>query len=162
MGFALSSQGGVVLAAAMAFSGTMILLNSHRKKLFDESLANLRPCISSQDKRREGEKKKQKKKKMMMRKRVHFAEDVMEPKGDSKEFRRKHTMAPALRIHENKREINKKSAINEVSNMPANWRALYSGILRDRSQRMAWLETKVKMILNSDSYIIATIKQFGH
>ncbi|TYI72189.1 hypothetical protein E1A91_D07G043300v1 [Gossypium mustelinum] len=98
----LSSQ-GMVLATAMAVSGTVILLAFRYQKSFPlphPSQQVLRSCISSGKKR---EKKKKKK--------VHFAEDVMEPRGDGL----------------------------QGGEMPANRVALYHGILRDRGvQRLAY------------------------
>lgn len=63
-----------------------------------------------------GEKKAEKKKK-----KVRFAEDVVDPRGDNEEFRKQHS-----------NNILRK--INKVENrgMPANRLALYKGIIRDR------------------------------
>ncbi|XVF48085.1 hypothetical protein PTKIN_Ptkin03bG0162800 [Pterospermum kingtungense] len=136
----LSSQ-GVVLATAMAVSGTVILLAFRLQKSFPDldqipqpSQQVLRSCISS-----EGKKKKKKK--------VHFAEDVMDPRGDGEEFRRQ--MKNCIRINSN----NSAAALNstapkfkkiggggkDIRGMPANRAALYNGILRDRVvQRLAY------------------------
>ncbi|KAK4853408.1 hypothetical protein QYF36_008736 [Acer negundo] len=121
----LSSQ-GVVLATAMAVSGTVILLalrlqksNSQTTHQFSidhhqssQQLA-LRSCISS-----DHEKKREQKKK---KKRVHFAEDVVDPRGNGEDFRRQHAACT--------KTYSKKSS---GGGMPANRVALYNGILRDR------------------------------
>ncbi|THG23549.1 uncharacterized protein LOC114301970 [Camellia sinensis] len=88
----LNSQ-GVVLATAMAVSGTVIILALRLQKSFPATQFNFnsihhhspppplpRSCISSEEKKREKKKKK----------RVQFAEDVVDPVGNSEEFRRQH------------------------------------------------------------------------
>ncbi|GMI81205.1 hypothetical protein like AT1G52565 [Hibiscus trionum] len=129
----LSSQ-GVVLATAMAVSGTVILLAFRLQKSLDQisqpSQQVLRSCISS-----EGKNKKKKK--------VHFAEDVMDPRSDGAEFRKQlknrvrinNSAAPAL----NSTPKFKKSGGGKDRGVPANRVALYNGILRDRVvQRLAY------------------------
>ncbi|KAK2645933.1 hypothetical protein Ddye_021128 [Dipteronia dyeriana] len=131
----LSSQ-GVVLATAMAVSGTVILLalrlqksNSQTTHQFSidhhqssQQLA-LRSCISS-----DHEKKREQKKK----KRVHFAEDVVDPRGNGEDFRKQHAAC---------RKTNYSSWKKSAGEMPANRVALYNGILRDRviHQRVGYL-----------------------
>ncbi|XP_039031567.1 uncharacterized protein LOC120166381 isoform X2 [Hibiscus syriacus] len=127
----LSSQ-GMVLATAMAVSGTVILLAFRLQKSLDQiSLPSQqvpRSCISS------GKKKKKK---------VHFAEDVMDPRTDGSEFRKQ----PRNRVRINSSAA---SALNSTPKfkkfgggndrgIPANRLALYNGILRDRVvQRLAY------------------------
>ncbi|XP_019157999.1 PREDICTED: uncharacterized protein LOC109154724 [Ipomoea nil] len=125
----LTSQ-GMVLATAMAVSGTMILLVFRLQKsvqqlsVIDPIHQSSRPlprsCISS-----EGKKKK--------KKRVHFADDVVDPIGNSEEYRRLHCNnfphdKPSSSSHSN--STLQKSVKSQE--MPANRMALYSGILRDR------------------------------
>ncbi|XP_059637965.1 uncharacterized protein LOC132279913 [Cornus florida] len=118
----LSGSQGVVLATAMAVSGTVILLAFGLQKSSTQfaikipiphssSQPILRSCISSDGRKREKKKKK----------RVQFAEDVAEPSGNSEEYRRQHTSTSRLMKDENEGKI------------PPNRMALYNGILRDRA-----------------------------
>ncbi|KAL3721094.1 hypothetical protein ACJRO7_005852 [Eucalyptus globulus] len=82
----------------------------------------LRSCLRSDGKKKERNKKKKK---------VRFADDVKEPRGNGDEFRMKMKM----------KEIRKSSPVerscrSEIPGIPANRVALYSGILRDRANRM--------------------------
>ncbi|XP_007013460.2 PREDICTED: uncharacterized protein LOC18588767 isoform X1 [Theobroma cacao] len=137
----LSSQ-GVVLATAMAVSGTVILLAFRLQKSLpldqipQPSQQVLRSCISSEGKKREKKKKKK----------VHFAEDVMDPRGDGEEFRRQLMQNP-VRIGSNNNSpaaLNSSTKFKKIGGgkdrgMPANRVALYNGILRDRVvQRLAF------------------------
>lgn len=70
------------------------------------------------------ERKKERKKK-----RVQFAANVKEPRGDGKEYRKE-------RMKPSKAEISCRNEIRETRGMPENRIALYNGILRDRVQRM--------------------------
>ncbi|KAI5584119.1 hypothetical protein POPTR_006G069100v4 [Populus trichocarpa] len=138
----LCSQ-GVVLATAMAVSGTVILLAFRLQKsllpsgqfpidlhhrIAQSSPQALRSCISS------GKKKGKKK-------RVHFAEDVVDPRGDGQEFRRQHE---AIFLSQNSCSSSSSTSTEFKKNgqqrrMPANRAALYNGILRDRGvQRLAY------------------------
>ncbi|XP_039071772.1 uncharacterized protein LOC120218978 isoform X2 [Hibiscus syriacus] len=129
----LSSQ-GMVLATAMAVSGTVILLAFRLQKSLDQislpSQQALRSCISS------GKKKTKKKK-------VHFAEDVMDPRSDGAEFRKQ--LKNRVRINNsaasalNSTPKFKKFGGGKDRGIPANRVALYNGILRDRGvQRLAY------------------------
>ncbi|WOH05998.1 hypothetical protein DCAR_0625421 [Daucus carota subsp. sativus] len=103
------NSSSVVLATAMAVSGTVIVLAFRLQKLTSVTSPSLpRSCISSDEKKKDRKKKKK----------VHFAEDVVDPIGNSEDFRKKlllrsYKPAPARK-------------------MPANRTALYAGILRDR------------------------------
>lgn len=153
----LSSQ-GVVLATAMAVSGTVLLLafrlqkpsihhqhqplrscissgrhryhklkfnnnNNNFKKWFINGLIDL--CMYADEKSKERRKNK--------KKRVHFAEDVVDPRGNGADFRRQHNC---------RRKSTSSSPVEFnkiVKEMPANRVALYNGILRDRVvQRVAY------------------------
>ncbi|CAL5443320.1 unnamed protein product [Camellia sinensis] len=143
----LTSQ-GVVFATAMAVSGTVILLALRLQKSFPATQFPItthcppplpRPCISSVGKKREKKKKK----------RVHFAEDVVDPVGNSKEFRRRQQhnsddagFSPNSNSNSNSPTKNRGGERGrEVrGGMPENRVALYNGILRDRSvhRRLAY------------------------
>ncbi|KAJ0090184.1 hypothetical protein Patl1_13085 [Pistacia atlantica] len=125
----LSSQGVVLATAMAAVSGTVILLAFRLQKSSPTTQFSidriphdspqvqvLRSCISSEGKKREKKKKK----------RVHFAEDVVDPRGNGKEFRKQHSVI---------RKVSSSSSPSEFKRsggMPANRVALYNGILRDR------------------------------
>ena len=68
--------------------------------------------------------KKIKKKKM---KKVHFAEDVVDPIGNSEEYRKSHK----ANFHKYSNPTTSKKG-RKIQEMPANRMALYNGILRDR------------------------------
>lgn len=134
----LTSQ-GVVFATAMAVSaGTMILLAAFRLQKPQELSFNSIPlhpprsCIST-----DGKKKEKKKK------RVKFAEDVVEPSGNSEEYRKLHHFINNNNFrHGNKNDEAFSSFSNSDSNelkksgkvqeMPANRVALYNAMLKGR------------------------------
>lgn len=71
------------------------------------------------------EKKRERKKK----KKVQFAENVKEPSGNGEEYRKGHMKSRDI-------ERSCRVEIGEVRRMPENRTALYSGILKNRVQRM--------------------------
>ena len=76
----------------------------------------------------EGKKRNKKKKK------VHFAEDVVDPRGNSEEYRK--SQKANFNKYSNSTTLNKGRRNQE---MPANRVALYNGILRDRvHQKVAY------------------------
>ncbi|GFZ04079.1 hypothetical protein Acr_16g0007030 [Actinidia rufa] len=119
------SSPGVVLATAMAISGA-IFLALRREKNFpptqfpgnqDSQRTEQIPrssCLSSDGNKRERKKK-----------RVQFAESVKDRSGNGEEYRKEH-----------KKSTNSRSCRGQIRQMPANRVALYSGILRDRVQRI--------------------------
>ncbi|XP_065025566.1 uncharacterized protein LOC135650235 [Musa acuminata AAA Group] len=125
----LMSAHGVVLATAVAVSGTVILIALRRQKPFSLPSAtdpapppwlHLRSCMSSSEERKRARANRKKKK------RVQFAAEVVEfDLGSSAED---HSLGERRRGGEGL----------EASRMPANRAALYNGILRDRGmQRMS-------------------------
>ncbi|XP_022948686.1 uncharacterized protein LOC111452283 isoform X2 [Cucurbita moschata] len=89
----LSSQ-GLVIATAMVVSSTALFLafSKHHKITPTPSKSLLRSCLSSDDKKREKNKNKNKKK----GKKVRFAEDVKEPRGNGEEYRKEHDEKMAM------------------------------------------------------------------
>lgn len=86
---------------------------------------------SSADEKRVSEKKHNKAAKT--KKKVHFADDVVDPTGYSDEFKRQHGIVTSRSSSSNKQQKSK------TRSMPANRMALYNGILRDRvGQRLAY------------------------
>ncbi|GLU22091.1 hypothetical protein SLE2022_381880 [Rubroshorea leprosula] len=120
---------GVVLAAAMVVSSTVIFLAFSRQKILPSPNPTLRSCLSSDEKKRQRKKKK-----------VHFAENVKETSGNGKEYRRKHERksvekaAAAAAAAATTRTTVVESICRK--DMPANRIALYNGILRDRGHRI--------------------------
>ncbi|XP_055826723.1 uncharacterized protein LOC129895104 [Solanum dulcamara] len=128
----LGSQ-GLVLATAMAVSaGTVILLDLFRVKYFPaihvsdrqnyppDQKQILKSCLSSAGKNKDRARKK--------KKRVHFAAGVKSSSRSGEEYRRKQMRKFT--------ETRIKSCGNEIVGMPGNRLALYTGILKDRVQRM--------------------------
>ncbi|KAI3775449.1 hypothetical protein L1987_50025 [Smallanthus sonchifolius] len=129
----LASNGMVLATAMAAVSGTVLLLAFRLQKQpsFSDAghfsiIHHPRSCIPSDGKKRE--KKKNKK--------VHFAEDVMEPSGNGEEFRRrfqsKNLGQNRTFLSNLKEEGGQKKIVKNYEGIPANRLALYSGILRER------------------------------
>ncbi|AEE75723.1 hypothetical protein AtNW77_Chr3g0172591 [Arabidopsis thaliana] len=129
------SNGTVVIATAMVCSSTALFLamarqfhgNHQNPKVLDQTLRPiLRSCLSSEETKKQGKKIKK----------VRFADNVKDTKGNGEEYRR--------------RELNRKSvpkpvtkpgktgSMCRISTMPANRMALYNGILRDRDHRVQY------------------------
>ncbi|CAJ1975473.1 unnamed protein product [Sphenostylis stenocarpa] len=125
----------VVLATAMAVSGTVIYHALRLQRSFlatqfpvheisQPSTPVLRSCISTAAGNK-GEKKK--------KKRVHFADDVVDLCGDGEEFRRKQRVLRNSSCSRPESIFQKNcDGKSDVRGMSANRVALYNGILRDR------------------------------
>ncbi|XP_030933234.1 uncharacterized protein LOC115959076 [Quercus lobata] len=121
---------GLVFAAAMVVSSTLLFLAYSRHKSFSLPRLSknqnsqqpekkiLRSCLLSEEKKKERKKKK-----------VQFAEDVKEPSGNGKEYRKE-----CIKL--SKDEMSCGNKIPTVNGMPENRIALYNGIHKDRMQRM--------------------------
>ncbi|KAG4943047.1 hypothetical protein JHK84_047128 [Glycine max] len=129
----ISAQ-GVAVATAVAVSGTVILLALRLQKSFPPPQFSvhhqippspspvLRSCISNV-----GKKSKKKKK------RVHFAEDVVESCRDGEEFRKRNSRSKVLKSYYNNNNGEEEEEEAKIGGiMPANRVALYNGILRGR------------------------------
>ncbi|XP_075475212.1 uncharacterized protein LOC142505960 [Primulina tabacum] len=136
----LSSQ-GMVLATAMAVSGTVVLLVLRLQKSpppFFSRISLPQSSIISSDHVKAKEKKR--------KKRVQFAEDVVDPTGNSEDYRKlrsnnNNSWGAADSSSENIKNRNLSCAALKkggrvVQEMPANRVALYNGILRDRVHKM--------------------------
>ncbi|XP_023773063.1 uncharacterized protein LOC111921713 [Lactuca sativa] len=129
----LASNGMVLATAMAAVSGTVLLLAFRLQKQPSTAavttvqfsiIPHPRPCISSDGKKREKKHKK-----------VHFAEDVMEPSGNGEEFRRRlqsKNLSQNRCYSSNLKDEGAQKKIVKNEGIPANRMALYSGILRDR------------------------------
>ncbi|VVA97766.1 unnamed protein product [Arabis nemorensis] len=121
------SNGTVAIATAMVFSSTALFLAMTRQfhgnqtsKIHDQAP---KPILRSSE-----QTKKQRKKK-----RVRFAENVKETKGNGNEYRRRELNRRTL--PEPVIKPGKSGSVCRISTMPANRMALYNGILRDRNHR---------------------------
>ncbi|XP_027333111.1 uncharacterized protein LOC113847969 [Abrus precatorius] len=132
---------GVVFATAMAVSGTVILLALRLQRSFpplhlpvheihSSPTPILRSCLSSDGKKRENKKKK----------RVHFAEDVVESCRDGEELRKRRGVSEDSFKSKSESKVERNyNGETKIRGMPANRVALYNGILRDRvAQRLAY------------------------
>ncbi|CAN4086391.1 unnamed protein product [Withania somnifera] len=113
-------------------AGTMILLDLFRVKYFTATHLSdqqdypphekqiPKSCLSSAGKTKDRARKK--------KKRVQFAADVKSPSGNGEEYRRKHMKKFT--------ETRSTSCGKEIVGMPGNRVALYTGIIKERVQRM--------------------------
>ncbi|KAG7577404.1 hypothetical protein ISN45_Aa03g016880 [Arabidopsis thaliana x Arabidopsis arenosa] len=127
------SNGTVVIATAMVCSSTALFLamarqfhgNHQTSKVLDQTPRPiLRSCLSSE------ETKKQRKR----IKKVRFADNVKDTKGNGEEYRRRELNRRS--VPEPVTKPGKTGSMCRISTMPANRMALYNGILRDRDHRV--------------------------
>ncbi|KAK6148968.1 hypothetical protein DH2020_016493 [Rehmannia glutinosa] len=134
----LTSQ-GLVFATAMAVSaGTIFFFDLFREKYIPQIPDNqnspphqnqvLKSCLSSGNKKREIEQKK--------KKRVQFADDVKDSKGNGELYRKGGRINKSAQIQKNASCCG--NEILGIPKMPPNRAVLYSGILKDRVQRMEY------------------------
>ncbi|XP_073128585.1 uncharacterized protein [Henckelia pumila] len=125
----LTSQ-ALVLATAMAASaGTIIIFNLFQERYYPiprihhvHEKQALKPCLSPGGKRRRGDGRR--------RKRVRFAEDVKKQLDSTRDWNGKFGKKVG--------EIERNIPCGRNNMMPANRVALYSGILKNRFQRMEY------------------------
>ncbi|KAF8091110.1 hypothetical protein N665_0453s0018 [Sinapis alba] len=121
----LTCSHGVVIATAMVFSSTALFLAISRQfsnnQTSDQQI--LRSCLSSEVKKKQRNK----------RKKVKFAADVKETKGNGEEYRKREHIRRIVQEQGTKPEKTSSVCRND---MPANRMALYNGILRDRDHRL--------------------------
>ncbi|XP_054779802.1 uncharacterized protein LOC129287613 [Prosopis cineraria] len=122
---------GLVLAAAMVLSSTLIYLAFSRKIIpprpcisgnsdsRDSDKQILQPCLCSKENKVDGKKEKKKKK-------VKFADNVMEANDEAENEQRK----------QNRVARSCRDEIEGMMGVPANRIALYNGILKDRVRKM--------------------------
>ncbi|PUZ74583.1 hypothetical protein GQ55_1G076400 [Panicum hallii var. hallii] len=127
-----SSMGGslaLAAATAVAFSGSLVIFSLCRAHLSHDADADadpapagaLRPCLSSEKRRRGGRVRRSK-----AEKRVRFAADVVDNEGAPRPTRTSPAAAGTCRGAA-------AAEPDERTMMPANREALYRGMLRDRS-----------------------------
>ncbi|KAJ0751948.1 hypothetical protein HanPI659440_Chr09g0318681 [Helianthus annuus] len=146
MSSSIFASNSIVLATAMvAVSGTVILLAfRHHKPPTTTAAAAVavagkfttthhpRPCISIDGKERVVCKYTYGKKRVKKKKKVRFAEDVMEPSGSGEEFRKRFKNKNLQKLRTSS-SICKDEGGKRKINMPENRVALYTGILRERN-----------------------------
>ncbi|PIA42454.1 hypothetical protein AQUCO_02000119v1 [Aquilegia coerulea] len=116
----MAVSGTVLLFAFRCQKSTQFFTINHNSK---SSPQILRSCITLDGKRRE--------KKMKKKKRVHFAEDVVDhPSRNGEDFRRE--CRKSMRLNHQDCQLENTQNHGKI---PANRRALYKGFLRDRVQR---------------------------
>ncbi|KAL2555008.1 hypothetical protein Fot_08627 [Forsythia ovata] len=113
-------------------AGTVILFDLLREKYFPPTQLQdspptkqvLKSCLSSGSQKMEKNKKK--------KKRVKFVDDVKDSRGNSELYRKKHRKSIKSHVNYCGNEI------LEFHGMPVNRVALYSGILKDRVQKIEY------------------------
>ncbi|CAL9220994.1 unnamed protein product [Arabidopsis halleri] len=127
------SNGTVVIATAMVCSSTALFLamarqfhgNHQTSKVLDQTPRPiLRSCLSSEETRKQRKRIKK----------VRFADNVKDTKGNGEEYRRRELNRRS--VPEPVTKPGKTGSMCRISTMPANRMALYNGILRDRDHRV--------------------------
>ncbi|KAF4398942.1 hypothetical protein G4B88_023536 [Cannabis sativa] len=116
----LGSQGLVLATAMFQLSG------NHDSEQSSEKIPP--SCLSSGNDKEKRERNKKKK--------VKFAENVKEPKGNGEEFRNGYKKRRRILEMNNNNCRNEISGIQKTPNKNNNRIALYNGIIKDRTQRL--------------------------
>ncbi|KAA8518433.1 hypothetical protein F0562_015907 [Nyssa sinensis] len=110
---------GAGFMAVFAVSGSVVLLSLQlHKRLLSDFMKKIEFELGSE--------------KDMPKKKVRFADDVMDPSSENKEHRRKHLGKPATRVDLIDQGPNSR-ADGKLDTMPLNWQVMYKGIIEYRT-----------------------------
>ncbi|KAL7198048.1 hypothetical protein ACSBR2_020547 [Camellia fascicularis] len=118
-----SSSMGAGFMAVFAVSGSVVLLaHQVHKRLVSDFMKKIEFEF-------EGSHKDEPKKK------VRFADDVVEPSSDNKEYRKKHLPKTSGNIDDRNSIVNQSDDEKLVDTMPLNWQVLYKWKIQHKTHR---------------------------